>query len=66
MDRPYTAPEAAEILNYHPKHMLRLLKAGTVKGEKAGGRWLISREEVERIKALHGPGGRLPKEPKQS
>ena len=66
MDRPLTVPEAAEILNYNPGHLGRLLRAGRVKGEQVGGRWLIARSEVERIKALQGPGGRLPKsEPKQ-
>lgn len=65
MDRPLTVPEAAKLLNYHPDHVGRLLRAGTVKGERVGGRWLISRQEIERIKALQRPGGRLPKEPKQ-
>jgi hypothetical protein len=32
-----------------------------VRCEQAGGRWLIAHEEVERIKALQGPGGRLPR-----
>ena len=66
MDRPLTVPEAAEILRYHPDHLGRLLRTGTVKGERVGGRWMIERAEVERIKALQGPGGRLPKVPKQS
>jgi len=61
MDRPLTVPEAAEILNYHPNHLSRLLREGRVKGERVGGRWMISHQEVERIKALQGPGGRLPK-----
>ena len=61
MDRPLTVPEAAEILDYHPGHLSRLLRAGKVKGERVGGRWMIDRQEVERIKALQGPGGRLPK-----
>ena len=65
MDRPLTVPEAAEILNYHPNHLSRLLREGRVQGERVGGRWMITHQEVERIKALQGPGGRLPKEPKQ-
>ena len=65
MDRPLTVPEAAERLDYHPDHLGRLLRAGRVKGEQVGGRWLISRQEVERIKSLQGPGGRLPKSSKR-
>ncbi len=61
MDRPLTVPEAAEILNYHPDHLGRLLREGRVKGEQVGGRWMITHQEVERIKSLQGPGGRLPK-----
>ena len=61
MERPLTVPEAAEKLNYHPDHLGRLLRAGTVQGERVGGRWMIDRQEVERIKALQGKGGRLPK-----
>lgn len=61
MERPLTVPEAAAKLNYHPDHLGRLLRAGKVKGMRAGGRWLLDRSEVERIKALQGTGGRLPK-----
>lgn len=61
MERPLTVPEAAKLLDYHPDHLGRLLRAGTVKGERVGGRWLIPRQEVDRIKALQGEGGRLPK-----
>ena len=61
MDRPLTVPEAAEILNYNPGHLGRLLREGRVRGERVGGRWMISHQEVERIKSLQGPGGRLPK-----
>lgn len=67
MKRPLTVQEAARQLEYHPDHLRRLLRTGTVKGERIGQMWLIDRQEVERIKALQGPGGRLPKsEPKQS
>lgn len=66
MDRPLTVPEAAKVLDYSPDHLGRLLRAGTVKGELVGGRWLISRQELKRIKALQGRGGRLPRSvPKQ-
>jgi excisionase family DNA binding protein len=61
MERPLTVPEAAGKLNYHPDHLGRLLRAGTVKGMRVGGRWLLDPAEVERIKTLQGKGGRLPK-----
>jgi excisionase family DNA binding protein len=61
MKRPLTVHEAAKELGYHPDHMRRLVRAGTVKAEKAGLVWLIPLSEIERVKALQGPGGRLPK-----
>ena len=63
MDRPLTVREAAELLGYHPDHVRRLLRAGTVQGERVGPVWLIPRQEVERVKAMQGPGGRLPRAP---
>ena len=66
MKRPFTVPETAQQLDYHPDHVRRLLKTGTMQGEQVGGRWLIDPAEVQRIKAMQGPGGRLPKEPKQT
>ena len=66
MDRPLTVPEAADLLGYYPNHLRRLLRAGTVKGERVSGRWLIPRQEVDRIKALQGPGGRLPRAPSET
>ena len=65
MDRSLTAQEAADLLGYNVKHLYRLLNNGKVNGQRVGHIWLIDPQEVERIKALQGPGGRLPKEPKQ-
>ena len=65
MDRPLTVTEAAERLGYHPDHVRRLLRAGQLQGERVGPIWLISREEVDRVKVLQGPDGRLPRAPKQ-
>ena len=61
MAKPLTVKEAARQLGYHPDHMRRLLRKGTVRGETFSGVWMINPAEVERIKALQGPGGRLPK-----
>ena len=49
--KQYTVREAAEALGYHPDHVRRLLRAGVIQGEKlAGFLWLISQEEIERVK----------------
>jgi hypothetical protein len=66
MDRSLTAREAADRLDYNVKHLYRLLNCGKAKGQRVGHIWLIDPAEVERIKALQGPGGRLPKAQKQS
>ena len=65
VESPLTVQEAAEKLESHPDHLRRLLRTGKVKGERIGQVWLIDPQEAERIKALQGPGGRLPKAPKQ-
>lgn len=61
MDTPLTAHEAADELGYHVDHLYRLLGQGTVKGRQFNRVWMIDRQEVERVKALQGPGGRLPR-----
>lgn len=61
MERPLTVDQAAGRLGYHPDHLRRLLRQGTVKGEHFNQVWMIDPAEVERIKALQGEGGRLPK-----
>ena len=61
MERPLSVQEAAKKLGYHPDHLRRLLRAGTVESERLGQVWLIDPAEVERVKALQGPGGRLPR-----
>ena len=61
-----TTQEAADILGYHVVHLRRLLREGKIKGERFNRVWMIDRAEVERVQALQGPGGRLPKsEPEQ-
>jgi excisionase family DNA binding protein len=67
MESPLTAQQAANELGYHIKHVYRLLKEGTIHAQQFNRVWMIPSQEVERVKALQGPGGRLPKsEPKQS
>ena len=65
MDETLTAQEAADILGYHPTYFRELLRKGTVKGRQFNRVWMVDPAEVERIKTLQGPGGRLPKVPKQ-
>jgi len=65
MSETMTANEAAAMLGYHPDHVRRLLRKGTVKAEQFGRTWMIDCQEVERIKALQGKGGRLPKTSKE-
>ena len=60
-----TAQQAAEILGYNPDYMRCLLRDGKVKAQQFNRVWMVDRQEVERIKALQGEGGRLPKEPEQ-
>jgi len=60
MSEPLTAERAAEELGYHIDHLYRLLRSGRVKGRRFGRAWMIDRQEVERIKALQSPKGRLP------
>lgn len=61
MSEILTAQKAADALGYHIDHVYRLLKDGTIQGERFSGVWAIPCTEVERIKALQSKGGRLPK-----
>ena len=61
MARRFTVQEAAVMLGYNPDHLRRLLRAGTVKGERFSRVWMVDRTEVESIKGLQGRGGRMPK-----
>jgi hypothetical protein len=61
VNEPLTAQQAADELGYHIKYLYGLLKRGTIRGKQFNRVWMIDRAEVERIKALQGPGGRLPK-----
>ena len=67
MDRPLTAMEVADQLGYNIHHVYKLLRKGTIKGERFNQVWMIDPAEVERIRDLQGPGGRLAKSvPKQT
>jgi len=66
MSKPLTAHQAANELGYNIKYLYQLLKKGIVKGEQFNRVWMIDPAEVERVRSLQGPGGRLPKAPKQS
>jgi excisionase family DNA binding protein len=66
VDKPLTAQEAASELGYHVNYLYRLLKEGTIEAVQFNRVWMIDPAEVERVKALQGPGGRLPKALKQA
>lgn len=38
--------EAAELAGYHPDHLRRLIRAGSVTARKWGNAWMISRESL--------------------
>jgi hypothetical protein len=59
------AHEAANELGYHIKHLFELLRSGKVQAQQFNRVLMIDPQEVGRIKALQGLGGRLRKEPKQ-
>lgn len=56
-----TAAQAAEVLGYNIDHLYRLLRVGQVKARQFNRVWLIDSEEVDRVKARQGRGGRLAK-----
>jgi excisionase family DNA binding protein len=56
-----TAQEAADELGYHINHLYYLLREGKVRAQQFNRVWLIDPDEVERVKALQGRGGRLPR-----
>ena len=43
----YSPKEVARILNVHVKTVRRYLRDGTIKGQKIGGSWKVSAEEIE-------------------
>ena len=61
MSEPLTTEQAARGLGYSVRHLYRLIDDGTIKAQRFGKAWMIDSSEVERIKALQGKGGRLPK-----
>ena len=60
-----TSDEAAEISGYHVNYIRRIMRAGKIKGRKAGLVWLIERESLHAYMDLveslgnrrFGPGG---------
>jgi hypothetical protein len=56
-----TAKAAENELGFHPDHLYRLLKSGVVKSEQFNRVWMVDPAEVERIKALQRPVGRVPR-----
>lgn len=61
MEQHLTAEQTANELGYNIHHAYKLLRNGTIQARQFNRVWMIDPAEVERIKALQGPGGRLPK-----
>ena len=55
--------ETAKRLGYHPDHIYRLIKAGKIKATRFGKSWMITEQEVGRVRALQDEYGRLTKNP---
>lgn len=47
MENVMTTKEAAEILGIAPESVARLVKQGTLKGERFGHAWMVYRSSVE-------------------
>jgi len=58
MSEKLTVKQAAHELGYHPNHVYRLLREGTIRGEQFSRVWMIDRREVERVKAQQDEHGR--------
>jgi excisionase family DNA binding protein len=61
MDNVITTREAAEILGVAPESVARLIRLGTLKGERFGHVWMVDRQSVltyleqTRDKSKHDP-----------
>ena len=61
-----TTTEAAEISDYHPVHIRRLLLEGKITGKKWGTQWQVSRTSVERyLTKVDAKGKRRGPKPKK-
>lgn len=60
-EKGLTTQQAAAILGYTIEHVSRLARWGKLRADRFGPVWVIDAEDVARLKALQGKGGRLPK-----
>ena len=56
----YKVDQVAELCQLHPKTVRRLIREGKIRGEKFGGQWRISEQELARY---FGPGRLKAKQP---
>lgn len=61
MTEKITVKDAALVLGYHPNHVYRLLRDGTLKGERFNRVWMVDRLDVARLKSEQNDNGRLPR-----
>lgn len=45
----YTVQEAGQVLRISDKTVYRWIQSGKIKGRKVGQKWLISRQEINRV-----------------
>lgn len=48
IDDPITPAQAAAILGTDPKNIRRMIRTGKIRALRNGGRWVLSRKEIER------------------
>ena len=61
-----TAEQAASELGYHLNYFYTMLRQGKVRAQQFNRVGMIEPSEVERVKSLQVPGGRLPNAPKRA
>jgi excisionase family DNA binding protein len=62
-DKLLTTTEAAEIMGWTSRYIVKLIKAGRLEAIQKGGRYLILEKDLDNIKPAERPRGRPPAKP---